>query len=62
MRVRIGDFWYDSKKQPLCVELDQDEQEQISRLINTQNKLKFFSKPDRMTDDYHSGWINKIKD
>ena len=30
MRVKIGDVWYDTKDQPICIQFNEAEQKQIS--------------------------------
>jgi len=45
MRVKIGDRWFDSDDQPLCVQLSELEQQQISELnrdVYTEGKFAVF--------------------
>ena len=45
MRVKINDIWYDSKNQPICVQISDSEQKQIAemdRSIATQGKYAVF--------------------
>jgi len=32
MRVKVGDKWFDSNEQPICIQVSEGEQEQIGRM------------------------------
>jgi len=52
MRVKIGDTWYNSDDQPICIQLTEGEQKQIcsmDRSISTQGKYAIFPDADSMT-------------
>lgn len=46
MRVKIGNRWYDSNQQPICIQISEEEQEQIANMDRqVANKGKYASFP-----------------
>jgi len=47
MRVKVGDTWYDSTEQPICLQLNELEKEQIANMgPPTANNGKYAVFPD----------------
>lgn len=47
MKVKIGNTWHDSRDEPVCIQIDQTEQEQIAGLDRSIAKQgKYASFPD----------------
>ena len=52
MKVKVGDTWYDGKKQPVMVELTDKDKENICEMPETSSKYC----------QYPAGWERKIAD
>lgn len=54
MRVKIGDTWYSSDEQPICIQLRKKEQEQIANMDGPELKYGVFPEswkiPEEMFD------------
>jgi hypothetical protein len=54
MRVKIDNTWYDSTEQPICIQIDELEQEQIGNIdrnLATQGKYAVFPNNVALTKD-----------
>ena len=62
MRVKIGDTWYDSNDQPLCIQVSEDEQQAIAdmdRSIATSGKFGVGKTDSSFTPDDFRAWIKE---
>jgi len=60
MRVKIGDTWYNSDDQPICVELSEEEQRQIAYMDDSfPVKYAVIHKPCEWTLDESREWMIK---
>ena len=42
MRVKIGDTWYDSEYDPICIQVNETEQRQIAEMAGPEKKYAVF--------------------
>ncbi len=60
MRVKIGDTWYNSNKQPICIHVNEDEQQQIAnmdRAVGKNGKYAVFPDDDKTTAEQKLEWM-----
>lgn len=65
MRVKIGDQWYNSEKQPICVQLSETEQQQIAdmdRTVATKGKYASFPEGWPWSHDERLKWMSDGND
>lgn len=61
MRVKIGDKWYDSKDEPICIhvsELEQDKIGSMNRTVIAQGKYGSFPENLKATAEQRLKWMN----
>lgn len=60
MRVKIGNTWYDSLEQPICIEVNSTEKGQIQDMdMAGKNKAKYASFPDdSMSKEEMLAWMD----
>lgn len=62
MRVKIGNKWFDSDDQPICIQINDVEQNhisQIDRKIAESGKYAVFPDNTEMTVDQMREWMNE---
>ena len=60
MRVKIGDTWYNSDEQPICIQISETEQRQIAELdrsVATNGKYAIFPDATIMSKDEMLQWM-----
>jgi len=60
MRVKVGDRWYSSDEQPICIQVSEGEQRQIEdmdRSVATHGKYAVFPDADKTTAEEKLGWL-----
>lgn len=60
MKVKIGDKWYDSKDEPICLQVSKGEQEQIGNLDRSKapsGKYAVFPDESNWTPDSMHKWM-----
>lgn len=65
MRVKIGNVWYDSSEQPICIQISKEEQQQIAGLDRSsavQGKYAVFPEWYKATADEMVEWMNGEND
>ena len=61
MKVKIGDKWYDSQDEPICIHISKLEQDQIGsmdRTVMTQGKYASFPDSLEATAEQKWKWMN----
>lgn len=61
MRVKIGDTWYDSDDQAICIQVSETEQQQIGamdRLLAPEGKYAIFQDDDERTEEERRKWMD----
>lgn len=61
MRVKIGNNWYSSDDQPICIQLNETEQQQIGnmdRSVAKSGKYAVFPDSDSTTATEKIDWMN----
>lgn len=62
MKVKIGDTWYDSNEQPICIQVSEQEQRQIAdidRSIAPKGKYAIFPDIMNWTHDQMREWMQR---
>ena len=60
MRVKVNDTWYDSDDQPICIQINTVEQQQIAdmdRRVASQGKYAVFPDSDSTTAKQKIDWM-----
>ena len=60
MRVKVGDCWYSSDEQPICIQVSDGEQRQIAnmdRSVATNGKYAIFPNPEKTTVEEKLEWM-----
>lgn len=60
MRVKIGDTWYDSNEQSICLQVSEGEQQQIAdmdRAVSKNGKYAVFPDADKTTATQKLEWM-----
>ena len=60
MRVKVGDRWYSSDEQPICIQVSKGEQRQIAemdRSIAKHGKYAIFPNADKTTAEEKLEWM-----
>ena len=58
MRVKIGDNWYDSEDSPICIELSDQDKENIKNMSQECKKYASFPKEDKRTNQEKYEWMD----
>lgn len=60
MRVKIGDTWYDSKEEAICIEFDDKDKENIANMAPSARKYGVFPNEVRssLSDEEMLNWMN----
>jgi len=62
MKVKIGDTWYDSNEQPICIQISEGEQSQIAdldRSVARNGKYAVFPDTEAMTTEEMFDWMRE---
>lgn len=60
MRVKIGDTWFDSNDQPICIQVSEGEQKQIAsidRSVAPKGKYAIFPNASDWTEERMREWL-----
>jgi predicted transcriptional regulator YdeE len=61
MKVKIGEAWYSSDEQPICIQVSELEQKQISQMDRKQapaGKYAIFPNSDEITPEEMRDWMH----
>lgn len=58
MRVKIGDTWYSSSDQPICVQLSEQDKRNISNMLPSADKYASFPDHAGMGRDEMLDWMS----
>lgn len=61
MRVKIGDTWYSSDEQPICIQVNETEQQQIGNLdraVAKEGKYAVFPESNKTSVEEKLDWMS----